>query len=287
MTGYGTAAAPLAEGQVIIELKAVNHRFLDIRVRAPTELSDHSAALEQIIRSRVLRGRIEATVKLEGMNCQPRLDIERAASAYAQLCAVRDRVRPEEPLPLTILNCVPDLFTRIQDFDPVAASNAVETACTQACEELSTMRQREGAALKRELTRLIEEIRAHEAKIRGQVPQILNRYRNRLQERVRTWLPELDIKLDPGRLEQELALFADRSDVAEELQRLHSHGEQFLELIETESAPVGRKLEFLTQEMAREANTLGSKCPDTLITPSVIAIKASVERIREQVQNIL
>ncbi len=288
MTGYGTGEATLGKGRLVVEARAVNGRFLDARVRMPPELADQASAAEEVVRARLERGRVEVTGRLEGDPLGgPTLDRVRARAAFAELCALRDELRPDEPVPLSLLATVPDLFSAAAAPRPEQSRAAVVEATRGACEALSKMRVREGAALEADLCTRLARVRDTLEQLVERVPDLLAAHHTRLRERVERLLADTDVKLDPGRLEHEIALFADRSDVAEETTRLASHCDQFAELIASEEPAVGRRLDFLLQEMGREVNTIGSKSSDVETARRVIDLKAELERMREQVQNVL
>jgi uncharacterized protein (TIGR00255 family) len=288
MTGYGSGSAAVGEGRVVIEMRALNHRYLDVRMRLPNELAEHAPQVEEVARRRLERGRIEISGRIEGVTVgMPVLDRPRARAAFEQLCELRDELRPGEPVPLTLLVCVPDLFQVAPGPEPALLAEAVRAAAEQAATDLDTMREREGAALGRELTSLLERMNTHIDEIRQGVPRSVQEYRERLRERVRRLMADQEVALDEGRLEHEVALFADRSDVAEELARLSSHGDQIVDLLRTPDARVGRRLDFLLQEMAREVNTTGAKTQAVGTTRLVVELKADIGRMREQVQNVL
>jgi uncharacterized protein (TIGR00255 family) len=291
MTGFGSAEAPVdATTQVRVELRSVNHRYLEVRAKVSPALSSKVHAIEELVRSRAVRGRVDVVARLEGpLASGIRLDRERAASAYRELAALRDELAPAEPLPLTLLAAVPDLFHVSEDLDSEAIDGAIAGATAGALDALDAMREKEGHSLERELlSRLaivafivptIEERAAkspadHRAKLRARVETLLQANRG-------------DAALDDDRLEQEIALLADRLDVTEEIARLRSHLAQAEDLVKKERDPVGRRLDFLLQELARETNTIGSKSADSTIAQSVVQLKAELERIREQVQNVL
>jgi len=149
------------------------------------------------------------------------------------------------------------------------------------------MREAEGAALAAELSNRLSELDANVGALKVAVPDMVEGRKRRLRDRLNALLADSQVELEPSRLEQEIAVLADRSDVAEELVRLDSHRDQMLELIENSTAPVGKRIDFLLQEMAREANTIGSKVQDAAMTTHVIALKACIEQMREQAQNVL
>jgi uncharacterized protein (TIGR00255 family) len=288
MTGYGSGRAALGEGQVVLDIRTVNHRFLDIRVRLPSRIQSRTPTVERVIRTRLERGRVDVTARFEGQTLpQPTLDVDRARTVYAELSALRDALNPEEPLPLALLSSVPDLFVINRTLDEEELGRALEEAAAEACTAVMAMRDNEGEALASELTAQLLELGTSVEAVKAAAPELLEARRTRLRDRLEALLADVDAELDPSRLEQEIAVLADRSDVAEELVRLESHRDQMLELIENSSAAVGKRIDFLLQEMAREANTIGSKVQDGTITPHVIALKARIEQMREQAQNVL
>ncbi|MFW2386761.1 MAG: YicC/YloC family endoribonuclease [Polyangiales bacterium] len=288
MTGYGSGRAVLGDGHLVLDVRAVNHRFLDVRVRLPSRIQSRTPTVERVIRARLERGRVDATARFEGQTLpQPTLDVDRARAVYAELASLRDALNPDEPLPLALLSSVPDLFTANRTLDEKALERALEEAATSACDAVMAMREKEGDALASELDDRLSELSAIVAALRTAVPDLLESRRTRLRDRLDALLANVDAEIDSGRLEQEIAVLADRTDVAEELVRLGSHRDQMLELIENSSPAVGKRIDFLLQEMAREANTIGSKIQDGSVTPDVIALKACIEQMREQAQNVL
>jgi len=288
MTGYGSGRAALGQGQVVLDLRTVNHRFLDVRVRLPSRIQSRTPTIERVIRARLERGRVDVTARFEGQTLpQPTLDLDRARAVYAELAALRDTLNPDEPLPLALLSSVPDLFVINRAIDEEALERSLEQAAAEACDAVIAMRDKEGNTLASELSARLQELRASVDALKAAVPSLVEDRRTRLRDRLQALLAGVDAELEPSRLEQEIAVLADRSDVAEELVRLDSHRDQMLELIENSSAAVGKRIDFLLQEMAREANTIGSKVQDGTMTAHVIALKACIEQMREQAQNVL
>lgn len=289
MTGHGQGEAPIGSGRVQIEIRSLNHRFLEVRVRLPAELVEHSGFVEELVRKMLGRGRIEVTGRLTGDALgAPVLDVARARSAYEQLLALRDALSPREPLPLSLLASVPDLFGSRGLPDLRTARDSLARATEQACHTVCEMRTREGAALAADLDARVDRMLEHVALIEARVPGVVIAARKRLMERIEKLLPGSSASIDPSRLEQEIALLADRTDVTEECTRLRSHAEQFRDLVEQGSSEaLGRRLDFLLQEMAREANTVGAKSSDADVARLVVEVKADVERMREQVQNVM
>lgn len=286
MTGFGLAEAPLGEGRVIVELRSLNHRFLDVRVRVPNELFDQASFLEQLAREMLSRGRFDLAVRLEGDALPPpRFGMDRLRMAYQALLSLRDELAPGTELPLTAVVGFPNVVTALSPCDAEPIQSALRSALAAAITHLNGMREREGQALGRELEERLVRARELTSQILTGAQGRAEAYRSRLLERLERLLAEVPARLDPARLETEVALLADRSDVTEELVRLESHFEQFLRLLAL-CEPVGRRLEFLLQEIAREANTIGSKSQDASLSHLVVELKAEIERMREQVQNV-
>jgi uncharacterized protein (TIGR00255 family) len=289
MTGHGAAEAPLGPGLVHVEIRSLNHRFLEVRVRLPAEIVEHTGFVEELVRKALGRGRIEVTGRLTGDALgAPHLDVARARAAYEQLVALRDALSPTEPLPLSLLAAVPELFATRGLPDLGAARDALTRATEQACRTVCEMRAMEGVALAADLHGRVERMIEHVAHIEARVPTVVLAARKRLVERIEKLLPGSSAGIDPIRIEQEIALLADRTDVTEECTRLRSHADQFRALLDQGSSEaLGRRLDFLLQEMAREANTIGAKSSDAECARLVVDVKADVERMREQVQNVM
>lgn len=294
MTGFGFGEAQLAtpdagagpSTKVTVEIRAVNHRYLDVRVRAPNQLPDVAASIETIARERLTRGRFDVTVRVEGAALGAvAIDRDRARSVFSALKVLRDELAPEAEVPLALLGAVPELFVPCIEQQADALRAALACAFDAALKSLDAMRLREGLALGDDLVRRLETIRRLSHTVLERAPHVLDTYKRRLAERAERLRLASDVEIDAGRLEQELALFADRVDVTEELTRLDSHTAHFEALLVSEGG-VGRRLDFLLQEMAREANTIGSKSQDVSIAHAVVELKAEIERMREQVQNI-
>ena len=290
MTGYGRGQAPLGRASFVVEIRAVNHRFLDLRVRADSELAGETHVLEAYVRKHAVRGRLDVSARVEGkLGSDVSLDRSRARAAFAELCALRDELAPNEPVPLSLLSGVPSLFSEAGAPSSELRLTAAERAVRAACDDLLRMRQTEGAALAADLDRRAELLLARVEQVEAAAAAQSAHLRDKLLARVRKLIDgATDIPLDPGRLELEVALLADRADVSEELTRLRSHLSQLRKLVAAATAePIGRKLEFLIQELGREANTTGAKLADATAAQQVLEIKAELERMREQVQNVL
>jgi len=284
MTGLGVGEAALGSGRVIVELRALNHRFQDVRVRMPAALADQAFFVEQAARQKLGRGRYDISVRSEGVVTSPaQFSLERAEGIYRALCTLRDRVAPGREIPVEAVLGVPDLFAgSAADAEPVRAS--LELALEQAARSLREMRKVEGTALGSELRQRIEALLGIHAELAKEADRVVFEYRARLTQRLARLLDE-NLPLSSERLEQEVALLADRSDITEELVRVKSHLGQFGDLLRLDE-PVGRRLDFLLQEIGREVNTIGAKAQQADLSRLVVAAKAEVERLREQVQNV-
>ena len=287
MTGYGRGQGFLGDLQITVEMRAVNHRYLDVRTRFTGPLSEFSAAAEELVKARLGRGRVEITGKIDGNpRGVPELDMTRARTAWQALMDLRDQLCPDQEVPLSLLATVPDLFQLREPTESETMQRAVLQCTEDALKQLQTMRAAEGRALHRDLQTRVDRVRTLASELACNLPQMVQEYRAQLHARITSLLPA-GVNLDSGRLEHEVTLFADRADVAEELTRLASHCDQFSAMLENESGAVGRRLDFLLQEMGREVNTIGAKVANARVTTSVVELKAELERMREQTQNVL
>ena len=288
MTGYGRAEAQTASGRFTVEMRSVNHRFGEVLVRLPRDLAPLEDRVRAVVQTRVLRGRVEVTVIREDRATRTktvRADVD-LATAYAQaLKELAGVLRVREGMTLAQVAALPDVI-RVEetkeDLDTLWPQLA--TALEEATTDLVEMREAEGRRLAEDLeTRLrhVEELaRGVEARSRGAVGEFVTR----LRERIAALLGEVPV--DENRLAAEVAIFAERSDVSEEVTRLRSHVAQFRQDLRDAEGAVGRRLEFVLQEMGREVNTTGAKANDLEITRAVISMKGELESMREQIQNV-
>ena len=287
MTGYGRADGATATHVYTVEVQAFNHRFTDVRIRLPRTLASLEHGLQREIRERVHRGRfdVQVTEKLSG-EISRTLRIDRGA-IQQYVGALRELQRELDlggQVTIEALMGVRDLVTlEATEVDMAEAGALLGQLLEAALDEVDSMRRKEGENLARSLETCLGQIEAGLATVETRAPEIVEGYRTRLQERVRALLGAP--LSDPDRLVQEVALLAERSDITEECTRLKSHIQQFRTIIQ-ERGPHGRRLDFLLQEMHREVNTLGAKAADAIISPVVVEMKADLERLREQVQNI-
>jgi uncharacterized protein (TIGR00255 family) len=299
MTGFGAGSASLGPGKLSLEVRSVNHRYLDVRVRLPQELVGEALFLEQSARACLARGRFDIAVRYDGPPLASRFDVEKARRVYRELAQLRDELAPGSELPVGVLAAVPDLHVAQSSFDAKTVQAALGHALGEAFSNLDAMRLREGAALRAELTARLDSCRTLHRAIRDRAPDSLREHAIRVRNRVERLVADVSGKVEPGRLEAEIALLADRGDITEEVVRLESHFSQlgsFLDAAEPAPegakpaagapAPIGRRLDFLLQEIGREANTVGAKCQDAELGHQVMELRAEIERMREQVQNV-
>jgi uncharacterized protein (TIGR00255 family) len=287
MTGFGRAEAQVEGRLLAVEVRSVNGRHLDVRARVPREL----AALEGVVRDRVgrhlRRGSVDVSVRLgPGTAGDARVEIDMAvARGYleAARALAADAGWPAECPPAALLALPGVVRLREVELDMVKLAAAVDDAVDAACAGCVEMRAREGAALEVEITARAERTRAVISEIEARAAEVTAGLRARLARRLLALAPEVTV--EPGRLEQELVLYVDRTDVTEETVRFRSHLDQLRETLAAEP-PVGRKLEFVLQEMSRETNTIGSKAADAPLSRWVVELKTEIEKLREQVQNV-
>lgn len=288
MTGCGEGVASDGPSACRVELRSVNNRFFKLSLRAREGYAGLESQAEAAIRQRVRRGAVQMTLDLSGPAVQParRLD---AVQLGAYLDALEDFCAGHDlPVPRTVdgLLGLPGILVDVPP-DGTAVQRAwplVSRALEQALDGLDRMRRAEGEALAADMRRTCAEIRDLAAGIRQRVPEVVAAHRERLVERINRLLADRGATVSEADLAREVALAADRADIAEELVRLDSHVAQFDRLLDEESP--GRALDFLAQELGREANTIASKSLDVDIAHAVVEIKARIERLREQAQNV-
>lgn len=288
MTGFGRGTAQAGEAVATVEVRSVNNRFLDVSARLPRALAEHETDVQARVKAAFARGRITVQVQLEqraGEALPVRVD-EGAAQAYARLLGrLREVAGIDEPVRLEHLIHFSDAFMAPEDAPDTSeeAWHAVDAALGAAIEALQAMRRQEGEALRADLHARADAIESTLARVEARAPERVDVARQRLHDRLRELLETGS--LDEGRLELEIALLADKLDVTEEGVRLRSHLALFREALGM-SEPVGRKLNFLAQEMGREINTIGSKANDVEVAHLAVEMKEALEKIREQVQNV-
>jgi uncharacterized protein (TIGR00255 family) len=289
MTGFGRGTVAGEDFKVAVEIKTVNNRYLDIHLRLSQELSSLEMNIRKLISSRLSRGRVDLTISFE-RSATTTYEINRplVAGYINVLREIQKEFSLAGDVDIASLTRLPGALTTARDSLDEESVTGIERAVGEALDDLEKMRESEGAALAEEMRGRVANIEAEVPVIEGAAAGLADAYRQRLQKRIgelinRGGAPT--VELDAGRLAQEVAYLADRSDISEELVRLRSHLEQFRAAIDSEGE-VGKRLDFLLQELNREANTVLSKSTEVLIKDAGLAIKAEVEKLREQVQNV-
>ena len=287
MTGYGRGKWEGDTKRVEVEMKSVNHRFCDISPRLPRRLNSLETRVGNFIRQRISRGRVEVLVTVDDSSLAEQkleLDLDLARDIHRALKALQENLRLPGEIRLETLANFKDIFTRKEvETDLEKEWVSVLAALEGALNGLDAMRRDEGLALRQDFLKRLMAIEGMIQEIEGKAPLVLRACRDRLAQRVRELSGGLQI--DEARLAQEVAYLAERSDITEEIVRIRSHLIQFRDLLDLPE-PAGRKMEFLLQEINREANTLSSKASDSGIAQVAVGIKSELEKIREQVQNV-
>jgi len=289
MTGYGSARAEHRGLALEVEARSVNHRYLSLQLRCPSDLAALEPDIETLLRSKLQRGSVTVQIQLRRKQetAETIVDAAHAKAVAAALRKLAKDLRVRADVSLSDVLAAPGVFTngRAGGALDETVRESVLGAVGAAVDELVVSRAREGAALSVELRKHISEMRQMSAAIAVRTPAVVKEHHARLRKRLAELLGGAETKVRDEDLAREIALIADRTDVTEELARLRVHLDEADALL-GRSEPVGRRFEFLTQEMLREVNTTGSKSADAEISKHVIALKAELERVREQVANL-
>ena len=286
MTGFGSGRGESGGEELDVEVRSVNHKFCEVKVRLPRELSALEHELIRLVKERLARGGVDVTARrgARGGTQAPRVDVALAAEYARAFREVGERLGLNGEVTLAEVLAAEGVVTlEERGADLEAARAAAVAAMGRALDSLTAMRAREGEALARDLVARLETLEGWTARVAAAAPLSVEQQRARLQERVQE-LARGHV-VDAARLATEVALFADRVDVSEELIRLRSHFAQMRSLVGS-GEPAGRKMDFLVQEMHREVNTVGAKSQSAEIAATVVEMKAEIERMREQVQNV-
>ena len=295
MTGYGGGRATASNGTLCaVEIQSVNRKQTELMINLPRDLTSLEPAVREIVTGRVARGRLVINVNLQvrpaastdGAAPTLSLDVTTARSYHTAMLALQRELGVAGEINIETILRAPGVL-RLQEPEAIVPTELwphLKTALESSLDALIEMRGREGQRLADDLHGRLKLLRELLAEVRARVPLVVQHHRRAMQERLAR--AGLETQVDEDRLAKEIALFADRSDISEEVTRLESHFDQFVTLLDEKEKPVGRTLDFLTQEMARELNTLGAKANDLAIGQSVLAAKTELDKIREQVQNI-
>jgi uncharacterized protein (TIGR00255 family) len=288
MTGFGDASGNDGSTVYSVEVRSVNNKFLKTSVRVPERLQSLEPELEQMIRSSIARGSVVLTISVSEQNEKAAFTVNQGAlRSYAQQiadakgCSIEE-IGVEQLMNLPgVLQPPGDEESRLQ-----SARKALRPLVELALEHLVSMRTREGSALKSDLSSHLEYIDVRLKEIEKLAPNVTSDYEKRLKSRMESLMSEFDVQADAAEVVREIAVYAEKTDIAEEIARLSEHLVHFSELLKNEDErPIGRTMDFLAQELLREANTIASKSPDAAMSRLIVEIKGAIDRIKEQVQN--
>jgi uncharacterized protein (TIGR00255 family) len=289
MTGYGRAEAILDGQKMAVEIKSLNHRFLEVSLRIPASLSALEMEIKKKIAEPLLRGKIDVIIRRDTQGGTENghslaLNLPLAQNYYNLLTQLKQSLGLTDDIRLEMIAAQKDIFQSVEPSqDMTVLWQRLAMVLDEALAGLMEMRRREGEILVRDLSARLDLMALLLSGIEAKTPRVVLEYQKRLTDRVREMTSGLMI--DEARLSQEVAMFAEKSDITEEIVRFRSHIGQFQEMLNSEDA-IGRKVDFLIQEMNREINTIGSKSSDADISKQVIEIKSELAKIREQVQNL-
>lgn len=288
MTGFGRAEAENDDMSLSIEIKTVNHKYIDYQIRMPNYLNFLEDKIKKTIKDYLSRGRIEVYIKIDrkfSNNSKVELDLPLANSINNSLKTLIDELDIHDEVKLNHLLRYDDILTlKYDDIDEDNVSECIISTLEEALQSLLVMRKTEGDRLKTDLQNNLDSISLYMEKIKTRTPYLVEEYKERLIDCVKNLVDNSDA-IDNDRLNLEIVLYAEKSDINEELVRMKSHILSFKETLNMD-IPVGRKLDFIIQEMNREVNTISSKSNDTELTQYVIEVKSLIEKLREQIQNI-
>ena len=290
MTGYGRAEAVLGGRKYVVEIKSLNHRYLELSLRIPANLLPLEMEIKKKINEHLIRGKIAVTIRREtysGIEGSRLLEVNLplVKNYYDLLIQLKDLFNLKEDITLDMMAGLKDVFIPLETLEDeiTVLWEGLAGVLSNAIAALIDMRQKEGEVLGQDLKARLYLINEHLDEIDARAPQIVLEYQKRLVARIRELMDGMVI--DESRLSQEVAIMAEKSDITEEIVRFRSHIKQFFEMLKSPEA-MGRKVDFLIQEMNREVNTIGSKSNDAEVSCHVIEIKSELAKLREQVQNL-
>lgn len=288
MTAYGRGECEVEGVRVIAEIRSFNNRHRDIILRAPKAFQTIEEELRAIISSRIKRGRVEVSIKLEGNGEEPSYKLELneslAKSYFGIFKQIKDLFGLKEKVPVTsILNMKDVVLYKSEEQNIDWIKPGIKDALEKSLDSHEEMRVREGKVMEEDFLKRIQKLEQYALEIKRRVPDIVKEYGNRLKDRVQAMLGEFEV--DENRIAQEVAFLAEKSDITEEIVRTGSHLKQFRDYLSIDDA-MGRRLDFLIQEINREVNTTSAKASDSVVSKIVVEMKAELEKLREQVQNV-
>lgn len=287
MTGFGKAELTTKDCKITVEITSVNNRFLEVSARLPRSFFSLEAKVKQLVNSNLNRGKVSVWVGYEDSDDSPdKFLINKAAlrAYYDQLTKFKKQMKLEGQIQLSDLLSLPDIAKPDREnIDEATIWKPLDRTLSKALKQLIVMRRKEGQAMKRDMNNWLTSVSAHLEEVVKLSANSVEVYRGKLRKRISELVNSLEV--NNGRLEEEIALFADKADIAEECTRLDSHIRQYRQVLK-KSEPVGKKLNFILQEMNREANTIASKSADFDLSWVAIGLKNDIEKLRELVQNV-
>ncbi|HDY67443.1 MAG TPA: YicC family protein [Candidatus Scalindua sp.] len=291
MTGFGRAELKDEEKMILVEIRSLNNKYIKINTKIPESLTDFEERIGKLIRKEMLRGTINLTLEYKTSEQEPKCFINKDVlrEYYSSICEAREEISSEQDISLEKLISLPGVLEFKKDVGNGKVTEdlwlELEKSIKLAIEDLKHMKEVEGRNLQLEIEKWKKRISLLLDKIETKSANAVPEYRDRIQERISSLLEGTEIKIEKNDLYREVAIFADRCDISEELGRLRSHLLLLNDVMENEE-PTGRKLEFIVQEMFREANTIAAKANNADIIKDVIEVKTEIERIKEQVFNV-
>lgn len=287
MTGYGRGTSQDGQRGFTVELKSVNNRYIDVYIRLPKQINSFEDRIRKYISTKVSRGKIDVYItqdKFSQDDIDIRIDDNFANAYYNSLCLLKEKFDLKEDITLSMLSGISDILKiEKKEEDKEEVWNLVLKALDEALDIFIDMRSNEGLKLSKDISKRCDIIENKVLEIEKRSPAMVDEFRDKIKQRISEYLKEVEV--DEARLLNEVAFFSDKVNITEEIVRMKSHIVQLKNSLDFEE-PVGRRLDFLIQEMNREINTIGSKSNDLYITNLVVDIKSELEKIREQIQNI-
>jgi len=289
MTGYGRAESALTGKKLVVEIKSLNHRNMESSIRLPVFLAPMEVGIKKRVGERISRGRVEVNIRIDsdsgangGDNLEANLPL--ISSYYSLMTGLKEKFNLSDEITLsTLVNLKGSIYNSEVEIDPEEAWDTIRKALDDSIDSLICMKEDEGRLLYEDFVARLDIVSVYMKELESRIPQVADDYQKRLSERIRELADGMEC--DESRLIQEVAIMAEKSDITEEIVRFKSHIKQFGEMLDSDTA-IGRKMDFLFQEMHREINTIGSKSNDLAISGNVIEIKTELAKLREQVQNI-
>ncbi|MBU1035379.1 YicC family protein [bacterium] len=286
MTGYGVGRAKEEDGECLVEIKSLNNKYCDVNIKNNFQSLEIEQKIEKLIKDRVSRGKVNILVKVENYGLTEEkiiLNEDIADSCYKNLKTLKEKYKLKDEIGIDSMLKFKDIFTTVKEEESAKIWPLVEKATNLALDSLLKMREREAKVLVADIRKRVKKIQKLIDKIEKYSKSLPLDYKDKFLSKIKNLTDGLNV--DEGRIELEAAIFAEKTDITEEITRLKSHLIQFDDLLNSEES-VGRKMDFLTQEINREVNTIGSKTNDIKVTSLVVLVKSELEKVREQARNI-